>query len=87
MITAVVTGISRAPRNSMMLPLDPAFVARSHATGKALFFHVFQTGVIIAELHIEVHYRVLLSLREYVVSALNVAHVESMPSLLLVVKG
>ena len=46
-----------------------------------------KTRIIVRKLRIEMVYRVLLRFRDAVVSALNVAHVDTLPSLLRDVKG
>ena len=54
---------------------------------KALLFDIFEAGVVRGEVGIELIHCVLLRFREYVVSSLDVAHVQIMLFLLLVVKG
>ena len=53
MSAAIIAAIGRAPVNAVMLGFLLAFVTKRDSVGPALFFDVFQAGVIVGELRVE----------------------------------
>ncbi len=86
-ISAVIARVGGSARHAVVLALNLTLRAGGNAAREAHFFDGIKAGIVVRKLRIELNQRVFLRLCQYVVSALNVAHVEIMPFLLLVVKG
>jgi hypothetical protein len=81
--SAMAASVCRTTRNAVMFPLDSALLAERNAAGKPLFLEMFKARIVIGELAVKIIDRIPQMLWD----CLSPVHGNSMPNVLLDVKG